>query len=185
MNNQRHRRLAVSRQGGRRPGAGAPRGNINALKWGLSTGRFYGAPAVLVSLPGIREIYASLDRTHPDDVAYYKELLEAAALFLTWPEGPRQVEELTRAYLECHVDEFDRGLELYHRLNHLADDKSRPVRAMLYSYEVMQHIPALRAHIESRIVPWFWAAHSIARKAKAQNTRNIQSNNDNQTPPPA
>jgi hypothetical protein len=179
----RHRRVP-SRQGGRRPGAGAPRGNINALKFGLSSGRFFGAPAVLMSLPGIREIWASLDRTHPEDFAYYKELLEAGALFLTYPEGPPQIEDLTRAYLEEHVDDFDRGQELYHRLQNMVDDKSRPVRAMLYSYEVMQHIPGLKAHIESRIVPWFWAAHAMARKGSAK-APEIQSNNDNQTQTPA
>jgi hypothetical protein len=119
-----------------------------------------------MTLPRIRELWASLDLTNKDDVAYYKELLEAAALFLTWHEGPRQIEELTRAYLELRVDDFDRGRDLYHNLHHMVDDKSRPVRAMIYSFEVMQHIPALRDHIESRIVPWFWAAHAIVREQR-------------------
>jgi hypothetical protein len=53
-----------SRRGGRRPGAGAPRGNMNALKHGLRSRQFAQLGAVLAASPAAREALFALAERH-------------------------------------------------------------------------------------------------------------------------
>ncbi len=53
-----------SRRGGRRPGAGAPPGNLNALKHGRRSAQFAQLGALLATLPEAREALLALARRH-------------------------------------------------------------------------------------------------------------------------
>jgi hypothetical protein len=53
-----------SRRGGRRLGAGAPRGNMNALKHGLRSRQFAQLGAVLAASPAAREALFALAERH-------------------------------------------------------------------------------------------------------------------------
>ncbi len=53
-----------SRRGGKRPGAGAPRGNMNALKTGAYSRQFAQLGALLASDPALREVLLALGRKH-------------------------------------------------------------------------------------------------------------------------
>ncbi len=59
-NNNRPR----SRRGGRRPGAGAPPGNLNALKHGRRSTQFAELGALLASIPQARDALLGLARRH-------------------------------------------------------------------------------------------------------------------------
>ena len=60
FNNNRPR----SRRGGRRPGAGAPPGNLNALKHGRRSAQFAQLGALLATLPEARQALLALARRH-------------------------------------------------------------------------------------------------------------------------
>ncbi len=53
-----------TRRGGRRPGAGAPLGNLNALKHGRRSAQFAQLGALLATLPEAREALLGLARRH-------------------------------------------------------------------------------------------------------------------------
>ncbi len=53
-----------SRRGGRRPGAGAPLGNLNALKHGRRSAQFAQLGVLLATLPEAREALLGLARRH-------------------------------------------------------------------------------------------------------------------------
>src|SRR3990170_654512 len=53
-----------TRRGGRRPGAGAPRGNLNALRHGLRSAQFAELGALLASIPETRGALLDLARRH-------------------------------------------------------------------------------------------------------------------------
>jgi hypothetical protein len=52
------------RRGGRRPGAGAPKGNLNALKHGRRSAQFAEVGVLLASIPQAREALLALARRH-------------------------------------------------------------------------------------------------------------------------
>ncbi len=52
------------KRGGRRPGAGAPKGNLNALKHGRRSAQFSELGALLVSIPQARDALLALARRH-------------------------------------------------------------------------------------------------------------------------
>jgi hypothetical protein len=52
------------KRGGRRPGAGAPKGNLNGLKHGLRSRQFAAIGALLAQDPNIRETLLAMGRKH-------------------------------------------------------------------------------------------------------------------------
>ncbi len=66
-----------SRKGGRRPGAGAPRGNMNALRTGRYSERFLRGALMIALLPEVRLIFAALRRQ--DENRYRQLFYEAVA----------------------------------------------------------------------------------------------------------
>ncbi len=46
--------------GGRRPGAGAPKGNLNGIKHGLNSERFYRAALMIAAVPELRLLFQAL-----------------------------------------------------------------------------------------------------------------------------
>ncbi len=53
-----------SRRGGRRPGAGAPRGNLNALNHGRRSAQFAELGALLATIPQARDALLALAERH-------------------------------------------------------------------------------------------------------------------------
>jgi hypothetical protein len=66
-------------RGGRRPGAGAPRGNLNALKHGRRSRQFATIGAVLAADPRIRDAILAMARRH--DIKNARAELVAGDLF--------------------------------------------------------------------------------------------------------
>ncbi len=62
--NQRPSAAKKLRRGGRRPGAGAPPGNLNALKHGRRSAQFAQLGALLASIPQARDALLGLARRH-------------------------------------------------------------------------------------------------------------------------
>ncbi|HLF76991.1 MAG TPA: hypothetical protein VJB57_05815 [Dehalococcoidia bacterium] len=58
--------LAPGRRGGRRPGAGAPRGNVNALKRGLDSPRFLMAARIINVVPDLRYFFKLIGNAPTD-----------------------------------------------------------------------------------------------------------------------
>jgi hypothetical protein len=54
----------VRRRGGRRPGAGAPRGNLNALKHGRYSAQFAALGTLIALNPRLRETILALAQRH-------------------------------------------------------------------------------------------------------------------------
>lgn len=67
-------------RGGRRPGAGAPRGNMNALKHGSYSRQFATVGALLASNPTVREALLAIADRHS---LRQRKADEVAALLLT------------------------------------------------------------------------------------------------------
>ncbi|MDO8615903.1 MAG: hypothetical protein Q7T33_09245 [Dehalococcoidia bacterium] len=67
-------------RGGRRPGAGAPRGNMNALKHGAYSRQFAQVGALLASDPAVRDALLAMARKHN---LKRQRANEVAALLLT------------------------------------------------------------------------------------------------------
>ncbi len=68
------------KRGGRRPGAGAPKGNLNALKHGRRSAQFAQLGALLASLPQTRNALLNLAQRHQ---LKERRAEEVAALLLT------------------------------------------------------------------------------------------------------
>ena len=65
--------------GGRRPGAGAPKGNLNGLKHGLNSQRFYKAALMIAVVPELRLLFHALQRAEDrKERQRYLRLLAAA-----------------------------------------------------------------------------------------------------------
>ncbi len=62
------------KRGGRRPGAGAPRGNLNALKHGRRSRQFATIGAILSADPRLRDTLLALARRHDDKNARAQEV---------------------------------------------------------------------------------------------------------------
>ena len=76
-------------RGGRRPGAGAPRGNLNALKHGRRSSQFAAIGAILSADPRIRDSLLALARRH--DMKNARSLEVAAELFVQLYNHARDV----------------------------------------------------------------------------------------------
>ncbi len=66
--------LTPKPRGGRRPGAGAPRGNLNALKHGRRSRQFAAIGAILSADPTVRDSLLALARRHDDKNARAQEV---------------------------------------------------------------------------------------------------------------
>ena len=64
--------------GGRRPGSGAPKGNINGLKHGARSPRFWRAALIVAVVPELRLLFRALE--HEDDRAERRRLYETLSL---------------------------------------------------------------------------------------------------------
>ncbi len=107
-------------RGGKRPGAGAPRGNLNALKTGRSSIRFYRAALVIALHPDLRALLRALKKGPPGvprasqkSSAPYKDrltqtLLLAYALTEKNAEFNRTIKELIAERLQIESEKAAR-----------------------------------------------------------------------------
>ena len=71
-------------RGGRRPGAGAPRGNVNAVKHGLHSQQFKGLVQQLAAMPEFRVFLARFARLHAQRRAALKEQAAVTVAVAAW-----------------------------------------------------------------------------------------------------
>jgi len=98
---------AKSRRGGRRPGAGAPRGNLNGLKHGNYSKQLAQAGLILAANPKIREALNGLARRHQ---LKQQKAEEVAALLFTrlLERGIKIKTEQQRRDIQAFKDSIDR-----------------------------------------------------------------------------
>jgi hypothetical protein len=83
-------------RGGRRPGAGAPRGNTNSLKHGLYSRRIYLAALMLAAVPELRLLFKSLaqDRSGKYHAAHRQAFRDAYRVVLADAELASSIKSL-------------------------------------------------------------------------------------------
>ena len=85
-----------SRRGGRRPGAGAPRGNLNALKHGRSSYRFQQLLLALAEVPEVRELLLTYHRRHQRKVRRARRIARTVFSQLLPHLPPRQDHQINQ-----------------------------------------------------------------------------------------
>ena len=90
------------RRGGRRPGAGAPPGNLNALKHGRRSAQFAQLGALLATLPEARQALLALARRHQLKQRRAEDV--AALLFQRLLDRAGQIQE-GRLNVQSPIDE--------------------------------------------------------------------------------
>jgi hypothetical protein len=91
-----------SRRGGRRPGAGAPPGNLNALKHGRRSTQFAALGAILAAMPETRRALLDLARRH--NTRQRKAEQVAALLFERLLQRAQHIAE-TRSNAHAPIDD--------------------------------------------------------------------------------
>jgi ABC-type antimicrobial peptide transport system permease subunit len=85
--------------GGKRPGAGAPKGNLNALKTGRRSKQLKAVISALLASPSVRRVMLALMK---DDIRRRKEVKEtiAAIALLADPRFQRSIKKITRDQIQ-------------------------------------------------------------------------------------
>lgn len=76
-----------TRRGGRRPGAGAPKGNVNGIKTGRYSHRFFAAALMIAAVPELRVFFEAIQRESDrlQREAYLKLIAEAVQTTISDP----------------------------------------------------------------------------------------------------
>ena len=167
-------------RGGRRPRAGAPRGNTNALATGAHSRRYGEAIRLIAAIPGLHKYINKLYNTPgPDALRRRRDLLEAARHVISIRRNlAHQLELIIVTNL---VERLDEDIPLAHRaIRDIADapDYTQPLkRALHWTTWFAWHDEALERllaeHILKDLEP---ALENFARKSIKQS--------NNQTPRP-
>jgi hypothetical protein len=90
-------------RGGRRPGAGAPRGNTNALKHGVYSKRLQLATLILAAVPELRVLFkAFADKSKPRTPTLRRAIADAARIVIADPQLAGSIRELVnKRFLEA------------------------------------------------------------------------------------
>jgi hypothetical protein len=91
-------------RGGRRPGAGAPRGNLNALKNGARTRRLGYALAAMLAEPQIRDVIMGLLRAGETSHAEFRALVVTAARVLYEQPINEELRQLANDVATAHIE---------------------------------------------------------------------------------
>ena len=93
--------------GGRRPGAGAPKGNSNSLKHGLYSRRVYIAALMMAAVPELRLLITALakDRAKKYHPAYRQAFVEAYRIVLADQELAKSIKALVQNRLQQHLSQ--------------------------------------------------------------------------------
>ena len=88
-------------RGGRRPGAGAPRGNHNALKHGFYSKRVQLAALMLAASPELQLLLQTAAGTTPEQrISYRKACARAANIVITDPKLAASIRQLLQTRLQ-------------------------------------------------------------------------------------
>lgn len=153
-------------RGGKRPGAGAPRGNINALSSGRFSSRYSDASLLLKAVPRLRrhvdDLYLDSD---PAAREVHQRYLDAAAWAIeAFPELPEQLEEHIHVYLTPRAGEVLRGRTVL-RLLEPPRDRRRPLqRALSLTLYLEKHDPVLAPILTEHLFARLTAAPVLHRK---------------------
>ena len=101
-------------RGGKRPGAGAPRGNMNNLKHGRYSRQFAQVGALLASDPTVRAALLEIGKRHE---LKQRKANEVAALLLTMLFERAHKEARDGLNLELPVDDWDSNRAVAHDLS--------------------------------------------------------------------
>ncbi len=91
-------------RGGRRPGAGAPRGNLNALNGGARSRRLGAVLAALLSEPEIRQIILGLLLGGEEAHREFRELVVTSARVLYERPVNEELRELANRAAAAHIE---------------------------------------------------------------------------------
>ncbi len=95
------------RRGGRRPGAGAPPGNLNALKHGRRSAQFAQLGALLATIPEAREALLALARRHQ----LKQRRAEDVAALLLQRLAKGVIADSARESIEREIEAADREID--------------------------------------------------------------------------
>ena len=163
-------------RGGRRPGAGAPRGNINALSSGRFSTRYSDAWLILRALPRVRQhiddLYAASD---PDARDQHRRYLEAAVWTADhFPELAEQLEEHISVYLTPRAAEVNGGEAVLYMLEEPRDRRHPLQRALSLTIYLQTYDPVLAPILTDHLF-------SRYRLAPFLDLARISAQSDNQT----
>ena len=161
-------------RGGKRPGAGAPRGNINALSSGRFSTRYSDAWLILRALPRVRQhiddLYAASD---PDARDQHRRYLEAAVWTADhFPELAEQLEEHISVYLTPRAAEVKGGAAILYMLEPPRDRRHPLQRALSLTIYLQAHDPVLAPILTDHLLSRYRIAPVLM-----QNSNFTQSNN--------
>lgn len=83
-----------SRRGGRRSGAGAPKGNLNALKTGARSKQLKAVVIALLAIPDTRRVLMHFSRLERKRLALLQEALNHYARLLQLPSRDRTIKAI-------------------------------------------------------------------------------------------
>ncbi len=93
----------TSRRGGRRPGAGAPRGNLNALKTGARSQQFKALIIALLAVPDTRRVLMHLSRMEHRRRVLLEDAINHYARLLNLPSRERTINAVRRNQIRLHA----------------------------------------------------------------------------------
>ena len=83
-------------RGGRRPGAGAPKGNLNALKSGKRSKQVKAVIIALMAVPETRNVLLQFNRMERNRTALLQEAVKHYARLLQLPSRQRSINAIRR-----------------------------------------------------------------------------------------
>src|SRR4051794_36583306 len=96
------------RRGGRRPGAGAPKGNVNGIKTGRYSHRFFAAALMIAAVPELRVFFEAIQQENDrlQREAYLKLITEAVQATIADPELAKSIKQLVLARVRKAVSQI-------------------------------------------------------------------------------
>ncbi len=83
-------------RGGRRPGAGAPKGNMNGLRSGRYSKQLKRLIIVLMAVPELRQVLLHLRRLDQDGIEALRDAVNHHARLLQLPSRERSINSIRR-----------------------------------------------------------------------------------------
>ena len=83
-------------RGGRRPGAGAPKGNLNALRTGARSKQLKAVIIALMTVPETRRVLLLFNRLEQKRLAELTEAINHYAMLLQLPSRERSIKSIRR-----------------------------------------------------------------------------------------
>jgi hypothetical protein len=94
-------------RGGRRPGAGAPKGNVNGLRHGLYSARFYEAALIVAVIPELRLLFDAIakETDRRERQRFTENLTAAYRAVLVHPDLADSIKRLVAARVRAALNQ--------------------------------------------------------------------------------